>query len=121
MKTEKQNLGDEGEMMASEFYQSHAYLIRDKNWRFGHLEIDIIAENQEALVFCEVKTRSSNCMGQPEEFVTRQKQKNVIRAANFYMNKFAIQKEVRFDVVSILKTKDKTELTHIPNAFLPSW
>lgn len=121
MKTEKQTLGDEGETLATEFYQGHDYIIRERNWRFGHLEIDIIAENPDTLVFCEVKTRTSNQMGQPEDFVTRQKQKNVIRAADCYLNKFGIRKEVRFDIISILKTKGETVLTHIPNAFLPSW
>ncbi|HQA87104.1 MAG TPA: YraN family protein, partial [Bacteroidales bacterium] len=76
----RSELGKKGEELAKEFYQKNQFSIRDTNWRLGHLEVDIIAENSDCIVFCEVKTRSSTLLGTPEEFVTRQKQQHLIRA-----------------------------------------
>jgi Predicted endonuclease distantly related to archaeal Holliday junction resolvase len=70
----------------------------------------------------EVKTRKSSAFGEPEEFVTLQKQRNLIRAAASYITKFGITKEVRFDIVSvILNEQQPAEVKHIPDAFKPRW
>ncbi|MEG2070583.1 MAG: YraN family protein, partial [Bacteroidales bacterium] len=78
MTIEPQKLGKKGEELAKEYYQNNHYTILESNWRSCHLEIDLIAINQEYIVFCEVKTRSSSNFGKPEQFVTLQKQKNLI-------------------------------------------
>ena len=77
-----QEFGKDGEELAAKHYIKLNYTILETNWHFGHLEVDIIAENEHTVVFCEVKTRSSNYFGEPESFVTLQKQKNIIRAAH---------------------------------------
>ena len=102
MKTEKQVKGNCGEEKAVEYLQSNGYTILERNWQIGHLEVDIIASNEDFLVIVEVKTRKSNTFGEPEEFVTLQKQRNLIRAAGAYITKFGITKEVRFDIVSVI-------------------
>ncbi|MBP5709504.1 MAG: YraN family protein [Bacteroidales bacterium] len=114
-------LGKTGEEAAIAYYLKQNYTILDTNWRFGHLEVDVIAENEDTIVFCEVKTRSSNCFGEPESFVTLQKQKNIIRAANSYVLRKGINKDVRFDVISIIKNNNGCTLNHIPDAFCPKW
>lgn len=118
---EKQELGLKGEELANNHLTSLNYTILETNWRQGHLEVDIIATTGDIIVFCEVKTRSSNVLGNPEEFVTLQKQKNLIRAANSYVLKKNINKEVRFDIISILQKDGKTTLNHITNAFTARW
>ncbi|MBO4232304.1 MAG: YraN family protein [Bacteroidales bacterium] len=115
------NLGKSGEEIAADHYIKLKYNILEKNWHFGHLEVDIIAENADTVVFCEVKTRSSNTFGEPETFVTMQKQKNIIKAANNYILRKGINKDVRFDVISIVKNGDNCALNHIPDAFTPKW
>jgi putative endonuclease len=85
------------------------------------LEIDIIAQNETFILFCEVKTRSSNVVGEPEDFVSRQQQKNYIRAAHTYITRNNIMKEARFDIISILQSGDKTDIKHLENAFSPHW
>lgn len=117
----KFNLGKQGESIAKDFYLKNNFKIRDTNWRFGHLEIDIIAEDDSTIIFCEVKTRSSTVMGTPEQFVTRQKQLNLIRAANAYIIRSALQKEVRFDIISIVQKESSFDIHHIPAAFSPRW
>lgn len=122
MKTEKQIKGNRGEEKAIDYLLSNGYVILERNWKIGHLEVDIIASNEDFLIIVEVKTRKSNIFGEPEEFVTLQKQRNLIRAAASYITKFGITKEVRFDIVSvILKDDQEAEIRHILDAFKPRW
>jgi putative endonuclease len=121
MKTEKQIIGEKGEDLAAEFYRQNNYVILDRNWKCYHLEVDLIAINEKEIVFCEVKTRSYTTLGEPETFVTPQKQKNLIRAANLYLTRRSISKEVRFDIVSVVLHGEKYQIHHIPNAFQPKW
>jgi putative endonuclease len=119
--TQQQETGNKGEKIAKNYLIQKGFCILESNWRYGHLEIDIIAQNQTFIVFCEVKTRSSNTIGEPEEFVSRQQQRNIIRAANAYINKNSIKKEARFDIISILKVNQKVDIKHLEYAFSPHW
>ncbi len=121
MKTEQQTKGMAGEELAARYLISKGYRIHERNWRFGHLEVDIIAGNSEYLVIVEVKTRKSTTMGAPEEFVTKVKQRNLIRAASYYSTFRGITKEIRFDIVSVLMDSGKEEVWHIEDAFKPWW
>jgi putative endonuclease len=108
-------IGRSGESRASTHLQSLGFTIRDTNWRYRRYEIDIIAENQNFIVFVEVKTRKSDTFGRPEDFVSRKKQRFIISAANEYIKLNNIEKEARFDIVAI--TDDQIE--YIPDAFYP--
>ena len=85
------------------------------------MEIDIIAKTKDQIIFCEVKTRADNIFGNPEEFVTKQKQMNIMRAADHYLRKNDIPLEARFDIIAIISNKEKFTLNHIPSAFSPRW
>jgi putative endonuclease len=119
--TDKQQFGCRGEELALAFYKENSYTILEKNWQLNHLEVDIIVKNDEYIVFCEVKTRSGDAFGSPQDSVNRQKQNNIIRAANYYVLKHRILLEVRFDIISILFKGDQYTLEHIPFAFTPKW
>ena len=110
--------GQKGEEMAAKFLEEKGYTILETNWRFMHLEADIIAKTGQTLVVAEVKTRKSNYFGEPESFVTKQKQKNLIRAANAYVERKDLDLEVRFDIISIV-LNDNTAVKHIEDAFYP--
>ena len=84
MKTEKQLQGLLGEDLATNLLLQKGYRILERNWRCGHLEVDIIAENDDYLVIVEVKTRKSVLFGAPEVFVDMQKQRHLVRAAMYY-------------------------------------
>jgi putative endonuclease len=114
-------IGQSGESRASTYLKGLGFKIIERNWRHRHDEIDIIAEYQGCIVFVEVKTRENNSYGRPEEFVSKKKQRFIIRAANEYMVAKQIDKEVRFDVVAITNKNEanKVELVHLPNAFYP--
>jgi len=111
-------LGALGEEEAVKFLIKNGYRIKERNWRFAKAELDIIAENDEWLVMVEVKTRSNDAFGNPEEFVSRAKQKHLIRAANRYLELFPTDKDTRFDIISIV-IEPKFLLEHIPEAFYP--
>lgn len=117
--SDKNKLGPKGEDIAMEYLQSKGYTILDTNWKFGKLEIDIIARDRDCLVIVEVKTRTDDEVAEPEESVTRAKQKKLIRAANEYVYKRNIKTEVRFDIISILLSGDTPQIVHIPDAFYP--
>lgn len=121
MQTEKQITGGHGEQIAAEHLLSKGYNILEKNWRISHWEVDLIASNEKYLVIVEVKTRKNTVMGDPEEFVTIQKQRNLIRAANVYIQRSGITKEVRFDIISVVLKEGLKSVKHIEDAFKPRW
>lgn len=112
-------LGKEGEDVACRYLEKEGYKIIERNWRYHRFEIDIIAENDEYIVFVEVKTRASNDWGNPEDFISKGQIKRIVAAADFYLQEYDIEKDARFDVVSILKNNNGFELEHIDDAFLP--
>ena len=121
MKTEKQLHGIYGEDLAANHLLQKGYKILERNWRCGHLEVDIIAETDDCVVFVEVKTRKSTAFGNPEVFVDVQKQRHLIRAASYYSKFKNITKEIRFDIVSIVNNMESQEIRHIEDAFKPRW
>jgi putative endonuclease len=112
--------GQFGEKLALEFLERNGYEIQETNWRYSRSEVDIIARDGNVLVFVEVKTRSSDYFGKPEEFVGKAKERQLAKAAAAYMEQTGHEWEIRFDVVSILRKKNgnwETEL--LKDAFFP--
>ena len=121
MGTETQKIGQRGEDLAADFYVRNGYSILERNWKCYHLEVDLITRNEDTLVICEVKTRTNIAFGEPETFVTPQKQKNLIRAANMYLTRVGLNLDVRFDIISVTLCGNDHQLHHIPDAFQPKW
>ena len=96
-------LGVKGEILACEFLQKKGYAILDLNWRFSHYEVDIIARHQNTLIFAEVKTRSTDYFGFPEEAVDKEKQERLAKAADEYMVQNNLEMDIRFDIISIIR------------------
>ncbi len=113
-------LGKKGEEIATRFLIGKGYKILERNWRFGKDEIDIIAETDKQIVIAEVKTRSTAYFGEPEESVDQKKQGFLIRATDEYVNQKELDKEVRFDIVSIVIEQGRQTIRHIEDAFYPT-
>lgn len=109
--------GKKGEEQALAHLKGLGFEILHTNWRHKNLEIDIIAKDSGFLAIIEVKTRKNADFGEPEAFVTRKKQKKVIRAAGEYMKQFEREEEVRFDIVSVNNETGKVDL--IKRAYYP--
>lgn len=94
-----------GEDIAVEALRKRGYRILIRNYRFGKAEVDIIAQKDSVLAFVEVKWRSNNLFGDPQNFVSKQQQKRLIAAADHYVRSNDLDINVRFDVVTILGKK----------------
>lgn len=116
------DLGRQGEAAAVRFLEQSGYRIAARNFRAGRGEIDIVAwaPSGEILVFVEVKTRSLDTFGGPEEAVDRKKQDQIARAAGAYMESIGYEAEIRFDIVAVVLRQDRVvEIRHAEDAFFP--
>ena len=118
--SESQSLGEKGESLAADFLLKKGYRIRNRNWKSGRKEIDIIAENDDFIVIVEVKTRNRNFQVHPRDAVTREKQRSLIYAADWYLKHNNLEKECRFDIITIIENEGTFEVDHIENAFYPT-
>ena len=117
---ESHNLGQKGEDLAAEYLKKAGYKILFRNWKSGKHEIDIIAENKDFIIYVEVKTRTDNFQMHPVTAITKEKQKSIIWAAEGYIQRYKIDKESRFDVLTIIRKNEDFEIEHIEDAFYPT-
>jgi putative endonuclease len=117
---ESHNLGQKGEDLAADHLKKAGFKMLFRNWKWGKHEIDIIAENKDLILFVEVKTRSEDYQMHPVTAITIAKQKSIIYAADGYLQRFNINKESRFDVITIIKKGESYLIDHIENAFYPT-
>ncbi len=110
-------IGKEGEAFAVEFLKNKGHEILACNYRFEKAEIDIISKHQNLIIFTEVKTRSSSNFGFPEESITKKKQQLVSNAALHFMEGNNLKNEIRFDVISLTKSKTSYDVFYIEDAF----
>ena len=79
-------VGKKGEELAKDYLIKNGYKIVEQNKRFSRFcEIDIIAQDKETFVFCEVKTRKTNVCGSPLEAITKFKYQNIKKGIFFYL------------------------------------
>ena len=112
-------LGKEGEDNAAAYLEGQGYVIRHRNWRRGHLELDIVAAKDNELVIIEVKTRSNTEFTRPEDAVDMQKIKRMVRAADAYIKFYQIDAPVRFDIITAVGEAGNLKLEQIKEAFYP--
>ncbi|MBF0538429.1 MAG: YraN family protein [Nitrospirae bacterium] len=116
-------IGKYGEWVAMRYLKGLGYMIIERNYKNEVGEIDIIARDDQTVVFVEVKTRRSDTFGQPIEAITRRKRKKIIETALLYMQGLTPEPPARFDVVSVRLTGNKSStgyqktLQHIKDAF----
>lgn len=106
-----------GEDKAVEYLLAQGYTLLARNYRYGRDEVDIITRDGTCIVFAEVKTRSSNSFGLPEEFVDKAKRKAMKRVAEHYINTLGADADIRFDIISVSNTDTGMIVHHIKDAF----
>ena len=116
-------IGIRGEEEATKMLEDKGFRVIEHNWRMGHLEVDLIAENKRELVFAEVKARTSTFGDiKPEEYVDENKKRRLVAAANAYIKYNKSEKNPRFDIIGLLVNPATMEITyrcHLENAFVP--
>ena len=114
----KDDLGKWGEDFATNFLLQNGYSLVERNVRFKKYEVDIIAKKDDELIVVEVKARITAEIGEPWRAVTKSKQRQIITVADYYVQKNQIDKDVRFDIISIVHNSYRTNLEHIIGAFV---
>ena len=119
----RQTLGKIGEDLACKYLQGMGHTILERNWRSGHLEIDIISVDLKGIHFVEVKTRQKGIQAPPQENVTAAKQKRITKAALRYLHSTkglpGRDLECMFDVIAITIKGEQAEIEWIPQAYIP--
>lgn len=110
-------LGEFGEELAVEELEKKGYEIVERNWRYKKAEIDIIARKNNVLAIVEVKTRSSDYFGDPQDFVNSKKIKMLVEAVNEYVVSKDLEVQVRFDIIAIIKNENQLTIEHLEDAF----
>ncbi|OWR15556.1 YraN family protein [Chryseobacterium sp. VAUSW3] len=115
---EHNDFGNLAEDLAVEYLEKKNYRIIARNFRYQKAEIDIVAEFDNLIVVTEVKARSYNTLIEPQEAVTKKKIKSIVMCTDFFMQDRTIDKQVRFDIITVLRDeKGVLQLTHIQDAF----
>jgi putative endonuclease len=119
----RRTFGDRGERAAAKFLRRRGMKIIERQHRNRLGEIDLVALDGGQVVFVEVKTRTSDVAGRPDEAVTFAKQKKLTRLALGYLKRrgWLGKRSSRFDVVAVTWPKGQRapEIVHYPNAFEP--
>ena len=122
MTTEKQNTGKLGEDIAVEYLEKHGYNILDRNYRKPWGEIDIVAQQNDELIFVEVKAQNKEFEWRPEENITFHKKRQLSRIIATYLkaNKIPEDQNWRIDVLAIKLdfNTEKAQIEHIQNIIL---
>lgn len=111
-------LGSLGEEASLRFLKSKGYKILARNYKSRLGEIDIVACDRDTVCFVEVKTRSSDKFGLPQEALSNFKQRQIAKTAlKFLKENKLLDKKARFDVVSVTYQGDLPKIDLITDAF----
>lgn len=119
---EHNELGKWGEDEATLYLENEGYVVIARDWKAGKRDLDILAVSPDGktLVVVEVKTRSGEEYQQPEEAVDVRKMRNLAIAANIYVKEQKVEKELRFDIVTVLGVGHQVKrIEHLVDAFNP--
>lgn len=115
---ETQVIGNRGEAFVADYLKKKGYIISAKNYRTKFGEIDIIAENNDDILFVEVKTRKDSSLVRPYEYVNKTKQRKIYVTANIYLQHNGFGLKPRFDVAEVFTGVDGSmRLNYFENAF----
>jgi putative endonuclease len=111
--------GDKGEREACHYLKKIGYKIHKTNLRVSHWEIDIVAVDSGVMVFVEVKLRSTEYFGPPEDALTAKQQRNIVDASDVYVKKIQWKGDVRFDFIAVIQQNNTFRIMHFRDAFWP--
>ena len=111
------DLGQKGEELAVDFLLKQGYEILSRNYIFQKAEVDIIAQKEDILAIVEVKTRSTNVFGNPQDFLKPKQIQRIVKAVDHFVTSHQLDVEVRFDIIAIVKNGNQFDIEHLENAY----
>ncbi|MBO7418173.1 MAG: YraN family protein [Bacteroidaceae bacterium] len=114
---EHNDLGKIGEEAAVKYLENNGFVIRHRNWRYKHLELDIVAYKDGEIRVIEVKTRSNDDFKDPIEGVNRLKRKRLMKATDAYIKYFNLEEPVFFDIITLVGAAGSFRIEHVEYAF----
>ncbi len=93
--------GKQGEELAAEWLLAQGFELLHRNWKYSYFELDIIATKEHVLHFIEVKTRTTDTYGYPEEGVTAKKLERLMNAGEEFLHQYPGWKRIQYDILSI--------------------
>ena len=116
-------IGFDGEQITADYLRKQGFIINERNFHSRYGEIDIIAENEQYILFVEVKTRKNGAFVSPAEAVDTHKRRKISMTAASYLMKSFCTLQPRFDVAEITlfgeKERKEYKINYIENAFEP--
>lgn len=117
MVDKRKHIGRQGEEIAVAYLIGKGYEVIERNWRCAVGELDIIARNEDSLVFVEVRTRRGARFGSAEESITPVKQRRLVELAHSYLQKTTpSQPSWRIDVIAVQLGPGLPRINHLENA-----
>lgn len=116
------DFGAWGEKVAEDYLRHKGYSILERDWQYGHKDLDVIAyeDDTDTLVIVEVKTRHRENVTTALQSVSREKEKNIISAAYAFARSAGhFFPTIRFDIITVVGSENNYELQHYPNIFKP--
>ncbi len=110
-------LGKKAEYLATDYLRKQGYYIRDKNYRSGQAEVDIVAQKSQRLYFIEIKSKHSMSYGPPEEQIGKGKIRRYHNAAESFQLEEKWHGEIQFDTISITFFPQAVKIEHFEDAF----
>ena len=101
-KNYRRALGSLGEDIACEFLRGKGHVVMERNWRWGHLEIDIISFAADGIHFVEVKTRHISGWQSTFDSINEQKRRTMRRGAMLYRQIHHLRHIIQFDLISVV-------------------
>lgn len=118
MTAARQRFGELGERIAARWLRRRGWRIVAHRFRNGRRDLDLVAELGATVAFVEVKARRGDDFGGPVEAVTWRKQRELIRSANVWIDRFGTPETAyRFDVIGVLMSGGTVRVRHVENAF----
>lgn len=122
-KDSRRTLGQQGEDLACRMLESRGHLVLERNWRHGHLEIDIISADAAGIHFVEVKTRRESIQAPPQVNVDGRKQHRITKAAGAFLKSGKGQafgcRDCQFDIVAVTLIDEHVRIEYFPQAYIP--
>lgn len=115
---DNQEWGREAERVVGDYFLKQGYTIRERNWKCGKVEIDLILEKDRTIVFVEVKARKEETQD-PVLAVGKEKRGRIIRGADVYLRSLPLLYQYRFDIVALTGNREDYSMRHYPDAYMP--